>query len=148
MVARDTAHAIGRCDHRNAQRLRQARDLRTSLRQRGAMANKEHRLLRLFEQCQALREIHIATARTVHTVPHRGSGQLYIRLFLIDVVRDVQVNGTGAATDHGVHGLAQRQGEHVNARRLKRAFDHGPQNLSEVSLVVMVELLERGPVVL
>ena len=112
------------------------------------MADEQHRAARLGQQIQRGGDVGITGAGAVRAVHVRGGGQFDVGLFLVHVVRDVQIHRARAARDHGVHGLAQRQRQHVDPRRLEGALDHRAQDLREVGLVVLVELLERCPVVL
>ena len=148
VVAADAAHAVGRGDDGHAQPLGQLGDLRAGLGQRRAVADEEHRLARRGQQVQRGLDVGVAGAGAVRALQVRGRRQFDVGLFLVHVVGNVQVHRAGAAGDHGVHGLAQRQRQHVHARRLEGALDHGAHHLREVGLVVLVELLERRAVVL
>ena len=146
--AADAAHAVGRGDDRNAQAVRQLGDLVARFRQRGAMADEQHGLVGGSQQIDGRGHVGFAGARSVRAVHMRGRRQIDVGFFLIHVVGDVQVHRTGTARDHGVHGLAQGQRQHVHPCGLEGALDDRAHHLREVGLVVFVQLLEGRAIVL
>ena len=76
----------------------------------------------------------------------RGRRQFDVVFFLEHVERHVDVHRPRPARQHGGHRLAQRQRQHVDARRLPAALDHRADDVGEVGLEVLVDFLERAAV--
>ena len=76
----------------------------------------------------------------------RSRRHLDVVLLLEHVERHVDVHRPGPAGQHRGGRLAQRERQHVDARRLERALHHRPDHVDEIRLVVPVDLLERRAV--
>ena len=119
---------------------------RARLRQRDAVADEQHGRL-------APRIMSSAAATSSGEAPlrcapcaRRGRRHLDVVLLLEHVERHVEVHRPRPAGQHRGHRLAQRQRQHVDARRLEAALDHRADDVGEVGLVVPVDLLERAAI--
>ena len=143
----EAAHAVGRGDHRNAQRVRELGQLLARLRQRHAVADEEHRALRLRGSCRA-RRVTSSGEAPLRWAPCRGAaGGTSTSSSSWNTLNGTSTfTGPGPARQHRGHRLAQRQRQHVDAGRLEAALDHRADDVGEVGLEVPVDLLERAAV--
>ena len=100
----------------------------------------------LEDQVERGRDLVRRCAAALRAEPRRRRRHLDVVLLLEHVERHVDVHRARAARQHRGGRLAQRERQHVDARRLERAFHHRADHVDEVGLVVAVDLLERRAV--
>ena len=115
-------------------------------RQRHAMANEDHRLASVQDHIDAGGDFLRRGAAALRAERRRRLGHLYVVFFLVHIERHIDVHRPGPSRQHSRGRLAQRQRQHVDARRLPAALDHRPDDVGEVGLVVLVDFLERAAV--
>ena len=126
--------------------LRELGQLLAGLRQRHAVADEDHRTLRLQQHVEGGVDLLRRGAVALGAVHRRGRRHLDVVLLLEDVERHVDVHGARPARQHGRHRLPHHQRQHVDAGRLEAALDHRADDVGEVGLEVLVDLLERAAV--
>ena len=117
-----------------------------SFRQRHAMADEDHRLLGLQDMIDAKCDFIRRGAAALGAERRRRLGHLHVVFFLVHIERHVDIHRPRPSRQHGRGRLAQRQRQHVDARRLPAALDHRPDNVGKIRLEVLVDFLERAAV--
>ena len=120
--------------------------LLAGLGQRHAVADEDHGALGTQQQLERGGDLLRRGAAALGAVPGCGRRHLHVVLLLEHVERHVHVHRPRPPRQHGRHGLAQDQRQHVDAGRLEAALHDGTDDVGEVRLVVAVDLLERAAV--
>ena len=142
----DAAHAVGRRDHRDAEFFGKLGQFAAGFRQRDAVADEEHRPLRVKDHVERARDVVRRGAASLGVKRRRRRRHLDVVFFLKDVERHVDIHRARPAGQHRGHGLAQRQRQHVDAGRLETVLHHRAQHIDEIGLKMPVDLLERAAV--
>ncbi len=142
----EAAETVRRSDDGNAKLVRGLGQLRACLRQGHAVADEEHRPLGLQDHFQGRRDLLRRGAAALRAEGRRRRRQFNIVLFLEHVVGNVDIHRARPPRQHRRRRLAQRERQHVDPGRLKAAFDHGPDHVDEIRLIVPVDLLKRAAV--
>ena len=142
----EAPHAVRRTDDRDAVLGREFGEFLARLGQRHPVPDEDHRAARGLQHVDHRPDIigRSAAAALGEAVPRRLERNF--GLFLKQVVRHVEVDRAGPSAGHRGDGLAQRVGQHVDARRLEAVLHHWPDHIREIRLVVAVDFLERAAV--